>query len=95
MPGRATPIAVEARGIAEIAARAISVTVLLAGMSNIAAGASDLVGKKVRHVGHRRCRYNHAAAKGGNDTDRESFNETGRVSSGVHGSLSSAARQPT
>jgi hypothetical protein len=65
-------------------------------MSNIAAAGSDLVlGKKVRHVGHRRCRHSHAAGHCGNDTDRESFHETGQVSSDVHGNLSSAAPQPT
>jgi len=35
-------------------------------MRNIAAAGSDLVlGKKVRHVGHRRCRQSHAAAQRG------------------------------
>jgi hypothetical protein len=52
------------RGIVGLAARAISVWV--ADMSNIAAAGSDLVlGKKVRHVGHRRCRHSHAAAQRG------------------------------
>jgi hypothetical protein len=62
---------------------------MLAGMSNIAAAASDdlVLGKKVRHVGHRRCRHSHAAAQRGDDTDCESFPEAGRVSSDVHGSL--------
>ena len=76
------------RDIAGIATRAISVPVMLAGMSNIAAAASDLAGKKVRHVGHRQCRHSHPAAqRGDDDTDRESFHETGRVSSDVHGNL--------
>ena len=76
------------RGIAGIAARAISVPVMLAGLSNIAAAASELaLGKSVRRVGQRRCRHSHAAAQRGDDTDRESFHETGRVSSDVHGSL--------
>jgi hypothetical protein len=43
-------------------------------MSNIVAAGSDLVlGKKVRHVGHRRCRHSHADAQRRGDTDRESF----------------------
>jgi hypothetical protein len=63
-------------------------------MNNIAAAGSDLVlGKKVRHVGHRRCRHSHADAQGGGDTNRESFPEA-RVSSDVHDNLSSVARQP-
>ena len=86
--GRARPVAVEARGIAGIAARAISVPVMLAGLSNIAAAASELaLGKSVRRVGQRRCRHSHAAAQRSDDTDRESFHETGRVSSDGHGSL--------
>jgi hypothetical protein len=86
LPGRARPVAVAARGIARIAARAISVPV--AGMSNIAAAVSHLaLGKKVLHVGQRRCRHSHAAAQRSDDTDRESFHETGRVSSDAHGSL--------
>ncbi len=75
------------RDIAGIAARAISVPVMLAGMSNIAAATSDLAGKQVRHVGHRRCRRSHAAQRGDDDTNRESFHETGRVSSDDHGNL--------
>jgi hypothetical protein len=93
MPGRARPVALAGRGIAGVAARAISVRV--GDMSNIAAAGSDLVlGKKVRHVGHRRCRHSHEAAQCGNDTDRESFHETGRVSSVVHDSFSSAGPEP-
>src|SRR3954454_17183128 len=80
--GRARPVAVAARGIAGIAARAILVPVMLASVSNIAAAASDLVlCKGVRHVGHRRCRHSHAAAQRGDDTDGES------ESSDFHGSL--------
>jgi hypothetical protein len=41
----------------------------------------------VRHVGHRRCRHSHAAQRGDDDTNRESFHETGRVSSDDHGNL--------
>jgi hypothetical protein len=97
MPGRARPVAVAGRGIAGVAARAISVRV--ADMSNIAAAGSDLVlGKKVRHVGHRRCRHSHAAAQRGDDTDRESFPEAGGVPSDIHDSLlelENEARQPT
>jgi hypothetical protein len=38
----------------------------VADMRNIAAAGSDLVlGKKIRHVGHRRCRHSHAAAQRG------------------------------
>src|SRR5258708_4775236 len=82
IPGRARPVAVAARGIAGIAARAILVPVMLASVSNIAAAASDLVlGKGVRHVRHRRCRHSHAAAQRGDDTDGES------ESSDFHGSL--------
>ena len=85
--GRARPVAVAARGIAGMAARAILVLVMLAGLSNIAAAASELaLGKSVRHVGHRRCRHSHAAQRG-DDTNRESFHETGRVSSDDHGNL--------
>jgi hypothetical protein len=82
-------VAVAARAIAGIAGRAISVPVMLAGRSNIAAAASDdlVLGKKVRHVGHRRCRHSHAAAQRGDDTGRETFHETGRISSDVHGNL--------
>lgn len=54
IPGRARPVAVAARAIAGIAARAILVPVMLAGLSNIAAAPSDLaLGKSVRHVGQR------------------------------------------
>src|SRR5689334_19573215 len=94
MPGRARPVALTGRGIAVVAARAISVRA--GDVSNTAAAGSDLVlGKKVRHVGHRRCRQGHEAARCGNETDRESFHETGRVSSVVHDSFSSARPQQT
>jgi hypothetical protein len=86
MPGRARPVALTGRGSGGVAARAISVRV--GDVSNIAAAGSGLVlGKKVRHVGHRRCRQGREAARCGNETDRESFHETGRVSSVVHDSF--------
>src|SRR3954464_2172772 len=54
IPGSTAPGAVASRGTAGIAARAILVRVMLAGVSNIAAGASNLMrGKSVRHVGQR------------------------------------------
>src|SRR3954463_6794435 len=81
IPGSTAPGAVASRGTAGIAARAILVRVMLAGVSNIAAAASNLMrGKRVRHLGQRRCRCSHAAAQPGDDTDREN------VSWDVHGS---------